>query len=127
MTNAVLETLARLVADLDSLDVGWALVGGLAVSTRVEPRFTRDVDVVVVAGSDGDAEQGILRLQGLGYGVASLVEQEYLGRLATVRLLPPSGGGVVVDLLFASSGSSRRSWRVPSAWRSFPALLFRWP
>lgn len=40
MTNAVLETLARLVADLDSLDVGWALVGGLAVSTRVEPRFT---------------------------------------------------------------------------------------
>ncbi len=104
MTNAVLETLARLVADLDSLDVGWALVGGLAVSTRVEPRFTRDVDVVVVAGSDGDAEQVILRLQGLGYGVASLVEQEYLGRLATVRLLPPSGGGVVVDLLFASSG-----------------------
>ena len=104
MTNAVLETLARLVADLDSLDVGWALVGGLAVSTRVEPRFTRDVDVVVAARSDGDAEQIILRLQGLGYGVASLVEQEYLGRLATGRMLPPSGSGVVVDLLFASSG-----------------------
>ena len=25
----------------------WALVGGLAVSTRVEPRLTRDIDIAV--------------------------------------------------------------------------------
>jgi len=34
-----LRRLARLVRDLDSLDVRWALIGGLAVSTRAEPRY----------------------------------------------------------------------------------------
>ena len=76
MTNAVLETLARLVADLDSLDVGWALVGGLAVSTRVEPRFTRDVDVVVAARSDGDAEQIIGTWETVG-GASTYVPSEF--------------------------------------------------
>lgn len=42
--------------------------------------------------------------QGLGYAVLTMVEQQYQGRLATVRLAPPSPSGVVVDLLFASSG-----------------------
>lgn len=36
--------------------------------------------------------------------VESLVEHEYVDRLATVRMHPPVLGGVVVDLLFASSG-----------------------
>jgi hypothetical protein len=35
-----------------------------------------------------------------------MVEQETTGRFATARLLPPGGdpGGVIIDLLFASSG-----------------------
>ncbi len=104
MTNAVVATLSHLVDDLNSLEVGWALVGGLAVSTRVEPRFTRDVDVCLAVDNDAEAELAVRRLQGLGYAVVYLIEQEYLGRLSTVRLAPPSQSGVVVDLLFASSG-----------------------
>jgi hypothetical protein len=34
------------------------LVGGLAVSVRTEPRFTRDVDLVVAISDDHAAEAG---------------------------------------------------------------------
>lgn len=91
---------------LDDRGLGWALVGGLAVSVRTEPRFTRDVDLVVALEDDKAAERLVGDLRGLGYEVLETVEQETTGRFATVRLLPPGqqAGGVVVDLLFASSG-----------------------
>ncbi|MGV1010688.1 MAG: nucleotidyl transferase AbiEii/AbiGii toxin family protein, partial [Dermatophilaceae bacterium] len=104
MTNSVVTTLRRLVGDLDSLGVGWALIGGLAVSARAEPRFTRDIDVCVVTADDSAAEAVALRLRDRGYEAVSMVEQEYVGRLATVRLASPLASGAVVDLLFASSG-----------------------
>ena len=45
-------------------------------------------------------------LQAAGFSVVTVVEQERTGRLATARLVAPGGSerGVVVDLLFASSG-----------------------
>jgi hypothetical protein len=84
----------------------FALVGGWAVCARAEPRFTRDVDCVVAVEGDRDAEAVVHALSAAGYSVVSTVEREESGRLAAVRLLPPSklSQGVVVDLLFASSG-----------------------
>jgi len=35
---------------------GMALVGGLAVSARAEPRLTRDVEVAVAVAGDAEAE-----------------------------------------------------------------------
>jgi predicted nucleotidyltransferase len=99
------DTVRRTHADLRELDVAHALVGGLAVSARTEPRFTRDADFAVAVRSDTEAENLILRLQGRGYRVEAIVEQDATGRLATVRLapeLPPHAP--VIDLLFASSG-----------------------
>jgi predicted nucleotidyltransferase len=98
--------LQRITRDLDGLRIRWALVGGLAVSARVEPRFTRDIDLVVAVEGDDHAERLIRDLQGFGYRVAAIVEQEATGRLAASRLIPPheSESGVVVDALFASSG-----------------------
>lgn len=103
MTNAVGDTLRRIVAHLDALPARWALVGGLAVSARSEPRFTRDVDVCVAVTDDAEAEAVVAGLVDDGYRVHALVEQDAVGRLAAVRM---SAGpvGVVLDLLFASSG-----------------------
>ena len=56
MTGALAASLFRLGEDLAKVRVPWALVGGFAVSARAEPRFTRDVDVCVVADSDKEAE-----------------------------------------------------------------------
>ena len=94
-------------ADLDACGVPYALVGGLAVSARCEPRFTRDLDLAVAVEGDLEAEQLVSSLIARGYQVMAQVEQEQTGRLATARLLPPRSRvseGIVVDLLFASSG-----------------------
>ena len=91
---------------LADLGYPWALVGGLAVSARAEPRFTRDVDFAVALKSDREAEALILAVQARGYRIDTVLEQETTGRLATVRLVAPGSGkqGVILDLLFASSG-----------------------
>lgn len=66
----------------------------------------RDVDVAVLVESDGAAEQLVRSLTADGYGLSALVEQDAVGRLATVRLISPGadGVGVVVDLIFATVG-----------------------
>lgn len=44
--------LRRIDADLREAAVSFALVGGLAVSVRTEPRFTRDADLAVAVTSE---------------------------------------------------------------------------
>ena len=63
-----------------------ALVGGLAMSARAEPRFTRDVDLVVGVRDDLDAEVLVRDLRARGYGLLALLNQDAVERLATVRL-----------------------------------------
>lgn len=98
--------LRRIQADLSELGLRWALVGGFAVSARAAPRFTRDLDLAVAVPHDKAAETLVASLVARGYAVVAVVEQTAVSRLATVRLVPPgeSEQGVVVDLLFASSG-----------------------
>lgn len=104
--NTVAAALRRVAEDLVRSGHGWALVGGFAVSARAEPRFTRDVDVVVAVGDDVEAEALVRVLLTDGYRLLASIEQDAAGRLATVRLGSPvtSDDAVVVDLLFASSG-----------------------
>ena len=98
--------LRRASRDLDELNRRWALIGALAVSARTQPRFTRDIDLVIAVAGDDDAESLVRQLQGRSYRVHAIVEQEATGRLATARLLPRGEDetGVVLDALFASSG-----------------------
>lgn len=99
--------LRQLVADFDGLGYSWALVGGLAVSVRAEPRTTRDIDIAVAVGDDVDAERVVLGLRRRGYRDAGqMLEHEVTGRLATMRMvaLQQSDDGVVIDLMFASTG-----------------------
>jgi predicted nucleotidyltransferase len=98
--------LRRISAGLQRASVSFALVGGLAVSVRVEPRFTRDIDLAVAVASDVEAEALVRALANEGWRVSAVVEQEAVGRLATVRLDAPHDvdTAAVVDLLFASSG-----------------------
>ena len=103
-----LESVLRAIAaGLDRRGVPWTLVGGLAVSARAEPRTTRDVDVAVAVADDAAAEALVFSLGTEGWEVSAAVEQDARGRLATIRLRPPfdrRSRGVVVDVLFASSG-----------------------
>jgi predicted nucleotidyltransferase len=78
----------------------------LAVSARAEPRSTRDVDIAVGVQNDSEAELLLFALQRNGYQIAGVLEQTAAGRLATARTALPSAEvrGVLIDLLFASSG-----------------------
>jgi hypothetical protein len=97
--------LRQIDADLTQAHVSFALVGGLAVSVRTEPRFTRDADLAVALPGDAEAEVLIHELRARGYRIEAVVEQEAVGRLATVRLTRSSEPRApVIDLLFASSG-----------------------
>ncbi len=96
--------LRRIVTDLVALEVRFALVGGLAVGARSEPRTTRDVDVAIATADDAEAEAIVFSLQQRGYRLEAAVEQAKTGRLATARLRAPHARGPVLDLLFASSG-----------------------
>jgi predicted nucleotidyltransferase len=102
--NAVERALKRIITELEQANAPCALIGGLAVSARVEPRTTRDVDLAVATASDADTEQLVFHLQGRGYVVGSLLEQARTGRISTVRLKRESERSVFIDLLFASSG-----------------------
>lgn len=104
-----------------SAGAAWALVGGLAVGTRTEPRFTRDIDLAVVVPDDRAAETLLRRLMGQGYTVLALVEQTAVGRLATARLQVP-GSDYLVDLLFASSGIEGETVQDADIVEVFPGL-----
>jgi hypothetical protein len=98
--------LQQATTDLNEIGVRWALIGGLAVSFRAEPRFTKDVDLAVAVADDREAESVVNRMQVRGYALTAVVEQDYVNRLATVRLVRPVAGmsSAFIDLLFANSG-----------------------
>ena len=98
----LISTASQVLSALRQENVKGCIVGGLAVSARCEPRFTRDVDIAVVVDTDEHAEALIHALASHGLRMAGLVEQEAVGRLAMARL--STEDGLSVDLLIASSG-----------------------
>lgn len=101
--TSVESALRMAAADLNAIGVRWALVGGLAVSARAIPRFTKDLDFAIAVGNDAEAEDVVRRLRVRDYQPVEVLEQDYVKRLSGVRL-ERRGSDVVVDLLFASSG-----------------------
>ena len=106
MTNDLTKTLSDLTTWLRHEHVSFALIGGLAVGMRGEPRFTADVDVVVGLELD-DALQLVERLpaspfQPLFPDVSEVVRTSFilpLRHLAT---------GVRVDVAIGLSGFERQ-------------------
>ena len=99
------EALARVCDDLNAAGLAYALVGGLAVSARAEPRFTRDIDLAVATESDEDAERAVFALVSKSYRPYAQAESRAEGRLATVRFtVADPARDIEVDVLFASSG-----------------------
>jgi predicted nucleotidyltransferase len=98
----LISTAALVLSALRQENVTGCIVGGLAVSARCDPRFTRDIDIAVVVDSDEHAEALVHALVAHGFRMVGLVEQEAMGRLAMARL--STEDGMSVDLLIASSG-----------------------
>ncbi len=102
--RGVVDAAALAAANLGEIGVHFALIGGLAVGARAEPRYTRDVDLAVSVANDEEAERLLYAMAGRGYVVDTVIEQTRTNRLATARLRHRADPEVFLDLLFASSG-----------------------
>ena len=89
---------------LQRIGVKFAVVGGMAVSYRTVERFTKDVDLAIAVENDAEAEIAVRAITESGYFVDTVIEQEAVERLSTVRMVPFGDREMFVDLLFASSG-----------------------
>lgn len=73
--TSLYDLLTRVGHHLDQSEISWALVGGLAVGARTEPRFTRDVDLAIAVDDDRQAEQVVKTMLELGYQLSALLEE----------------------------------------------------
>lgn len=103
---SLFEALAEIDKDLRQLRVRWALLGGLAVSIRSEPRTTKDLDLAIAVTSNREAERIVGDFMARGYQMLhEPFERTDMDRMSTVRLVASlKQGRVIVDFLFASSG-----------------------
>ena len=99
---SLIATASEVLTLLRREGVSGCLVGGLAVSVRCDPRFTRDVDLAIALQNDTQAEALVHSLTKLGFRIDALVEQEEQKRLAMTRLI--TSDDTSIDLLIASSG-----------------------
>jgi nucleotidyltransferase AbiEii toxin of type IV toxin-antitoxin system len=86
--------------------VAIAVIGGIAVSVRTVPRFTRDLDLAVAVVDDAEAEAYVLAMRARGYELTTALVQTARRRLSTVRMRR-AGRGPMIDLLFAATGIER--------------------
>ena len=108
--------LAQLGRMVQERGAPFALVGGIAASARGEARFTRDIDVAVVVGSDADSEALLFWLRERGYVPVAIVEHEAARRTARLR----DQEGIVCDVMFASTGIEREIVESAVATEVFP-------
>ena len=102
-------------------------MGGLAVSARAEPRFTRDIDLALAVTDDADAEAWCAPSWRVAISSSRASSRSAVKRLATVRLQTPGedAAGIVVDLLFASSGVEPKSVQAADVLEILPGLPVR--
>lgn len=115
--------LRKLVEDLEGENLDFALVGGLAVSIRAEPRLTRDVDVAVSVREDSEAEAAVLRMRESGYVPDVLTEHDTTNRLASARLIHPDRPEIILDMLFASCGIEPEIVAMAESIEALPGLV----
>ena len=106
MDDKIQRTLHEISAFLGDRSIPFAVVGGIAVTVRGEPRFTADVDVVV----DVDVHTAVEIIDALREsGFDPLVEDpEELVRTSFLLPLLCRESGVPIDLALGLSGFERQ-------------------
>ncbi|MGB0766350.1 MAG: nucleotidyl transferase AbiEii/AbiGii toxin family protein [Phycisphaeraceae bacterium] len=130
MTMPALEALVRRLArGFEEAKADFALVGGVAIGVRLDPRFTRDVDFAVAVADDEQAEAVLAYFIRYGFMPQTELTHAQTDRLHTMRLatprLPeadPQEAQPIADLLFATTGIEREIVAEASPAPVFPGL-----
>ncbi|MCH8476033.1 MAG: hypothetical protein LAT55_12500 [Opitutales bacterium] len=85
---------------LNKNKVDYLIVGGYAYAIHAEPRFTKDIDILLRV-SDTNASAMITTLEDFGFGELGLTKQDFLEKEQIIQLgYPPNR----IDLLTSVSG-----------------------
>lgn len=118
MADSILDTaLCDMASHLQRLGRPHALVGGWAVSLRVEARFTRDIDFAIVATSDADVERLVQDLRLSGDAPVAVVEHLDKLSVSPARARGPSllsAGGSPNPSQARGAGASPVCWSCTS-------------
>ena len=87
LKEELLVALAAALRELDDARVPFALVGGLAMGVRADPRVTREIEFVVPVEGDDEAEARVFALQQRRFIVESVFVRVG-GRISTIRTRP---------------------------------------
>ncbi|MBI5119326.1 nucleotidyltransferase [Candidatus Poribacteria bacterium] len=102
----VFEEFNHLVKELETRSVRYALVGGVAMAFYAEPRFTRDIDLLVDS-DDFEKTKGILEKEGYSESISPRTFSTIPIELH--RFLKASNGDeMIIDILLARTEEIRR-------------------
>jgi hypothetical protein len=102
----VFEEFKRLVMDLERHKVRYALVGGVAMAFYTEPRFTRDIDLLVDS-EDYEKTKGILEKDGYFESASPWTFRKVAIELHRFLKVTPEDE-MMIDILVAKTEEVRR-------------------
>jgi predicted nucleotidyltransferase len=103
----VFEEFKRLVLDLEKQAVRYALVGGVAMAFYTEPRFTRDIDLLVDS-EDFEKAKGILEKDGYFESASPWTFPNVAVELHRFLKIADEEDEMLIDVLVARNEEVRR-------------------
>jgi hypothetical protein len=103
----VFDEFRRLVVDLEKKGVRYALVGGVAMAFYAEPRFTRDIDLLVDSG-DFERTKGVLAVNGYFESASPWKFRKVAIELHRFLKNVPPEDEMLIDILVAEDEEVRR-------------------
>ena len=103
----VFEEFKRLVLELESQKVRYALVGGVAVAFYTEPRFTQDIDLLVES-EDFEKIKDILENEGYFESAAPWTFRNVAIELHRFLKVAASEDEMMIDILIAKDDEAKR-------------------
>jgi predicted nucleotidyltransferase len=103
----VFEEFKRLVLDLEKQAVRYALVGGVAMAFYTEPRFTRDIDLLVDS-EDFEKAKGILEKDGYFESASPWTFPNVAVELHRFLKIADEEDEMLIDVLVANNEEVRR-------------------
>ena len=106
----VFEEFKRLVLELEKQAVRYALVGGVAMAFYTEPRFTRDIDLLVDS-EDFEKIKGILEKDGYFESATPWTFPNVAIELHRFLKVADEDDELLIDILVARNGETREMSR----------------
>jgi hypothetical protein len=116
------DLLGKIANSLDAAGIPYMVIGGQAVLLYGEPRFTRDIDVTLGAGTER-ADELIRLVNAQGWKLRPGVSREFLTTAMVLACEDPSSG-LYIDFIFSVSDEREALGRARTVRRGNAGVRF---